>query len=147
LRDIDNEELLRLLAAGSIYLDVRTVEEFSAGHVPGAFNVPLLVRDEQGALVPNPDFLTIATALLEGKSEPIIACQAGGRSRKACALLGQTGRSDLLNYAGGFGGGRDPFGAKIPGYVATSAPVSTQPEPGHTYAELKERLLGSSGTP
>ncbi|KAJ8441061.1 hypothetical protein Cgig2_020352 [Carnegiea gigantea] len=33
-----------LLQAGHRYLDVRTPEEFSAGHVPGALNIPYLFR-------------------------------------------------------------------------------------------------------
>ena len=30
-------------------IDVRTVEEFEQGHIPGAFNVPILFRSAQGA--------------------------------------------------------------------------------------------------
>jgi rhodanese-related sulfurtransferase len=32
-----------------IYLDVRTVPEFEAGHVPGAKNVPVVEPDASGA--------------------------------------------------------------------------------------------------
>lgn len=38
------------------YVDVRTVEEFDQGHVPGAWNVPIAFRTPQG-MQPNPDFL------------------------------------------------------------------------------------------
>jgi len=40
---------------GSLLIDVRTPEEFSAGHVPGAYNVPFLFRGPSGA-APNPEF-------------------------------------------------------------------------------------------
>jgi rhodanese-related sulfurtransferase len=37
------------------FVDVRTVEEFEQGHVPGAYNIPLAFRTPQG-MQPNPDF-------------------------------------------------------------------------------------------
>lgn len=148
MRDIDNGELLERLADGALYLDVRTPEEFAAGHVPGSYNVPFFFRDVSGGFVDNPEFLTIATALIETSPAPIVvACQAGGRSRRACLALESTGKEDLLHFAGGYGGGRDPFGARIPGFLDTGAQVSTQAEAGHSYAELKENGAGSPRNP
>ncbi len=43
-----------------VYVDVRTVEEFDAGHVPGAYNVPILFRSPMG-MEPNPDFAATVT--------------------------------------------------------------------------------------
>ena len=45
------------LAAGSdcLLIDVRTPEEFSEGHVPGAYNVPFLFFGP-GGMRPNPQF-------------------------------------------------------------------------------------------
>ena len=40
-----------------VYVDVRTVEEFEQGHVPGSYNIPILFRTREG-MQPNPDFLT-----------------------------------------------------------------------------------------
>uniref|UniRef100_A0A803R7G9 Rhodanese domain-containing protein n=1 Tax=Cannabis sativa TaxID=3483 RepID=A0A803R7G9_CANSA len=37
-----------LLQAGHRYLDVRTPEEFSAGHAPGAVNIPYMYRVGSG---------------------------------------------------------------------------------------------------
>ena len=39
---------------GARFVDVRTVEEFAAGHVPGALNIPLFVRSPAGEMTPNP---------------------------------------------------------------------------------------------
>ena len=36
-------------------VDVRTVEEFDAGHVPGAYNIPFAFRSPLG-MQPNPEF-------------------------------------------------------------------------------------------
>ena len=41
-----------------IFVDVRTVEEFDQGHVPGAWNIPF-VRDPAGGMVPNADFVGV----------------------------------------------------------------------------------------
>jgi rhodanese-related sulfurtransferase len=38
-----------------IAIDVRTVEEFDLGHVPGAYNVPFVFRTAFG-MEPNPEF-------------------------------------------------------------------------------------------
>lgn len=146
MRDIDNGEMLERVSAGALYLDVRTTEEFAAGHVPGAYNVPLFSRDQNGSFVDNPEFLTIALALLKDKADPIVACQAGGRSRKACALLSGSGRADLLHFAGGYGGSRDPFGTKILGFVDSGVEAATGAEPGHSYSELRAHF-GNSRSP
>ena len=39
---------LELLQAGQRYLDVRTPEEFSVGHAPGAINIPYMYRVGSG---------------------------------------------------------------------------------------------------
>ncbi len=48
------------VAEGWTYVDVRTVEEFDAGHVPGAYNVPILFRSPMG-MEPNPEFTATVT--------------------------------------------------------------------------------------
>ena len=42
-----------------MYVDVRTVEEFDQGHVPGAWNIPFAFRDPAGGMVPNADFVEV----------------------------------------------------------------------------------------
>ena len=49
----------RMNAEDWAYVDVRTVEEFVEGHVPGACNVPFAFRDPGGGMVPNPDFVEV----------------------------------------------------------------------------------------
>ena len=56
-------ELLRGDAPHTL-VDVRTPEEFAAGHVPGAYNVPLLFRSPAG-MSPNPAFITALEAHFE----------------------------------------------------------------------------------
>jgi E3 ubiquitin-protein ligase RNF13 len=45
-----------LVESGYAYIDVRTVQEFEESHVPGSYNIPILLRTAQGML-PNPDFV------------------------------------------------------------------------------------------
>lgn len=40
-----------------IFVDIRTVEEFDGGHVPGSFNIPFLFRPPTGP-EPNPEFVS-----------------------------------------------------------------------------------------
>lgn len=49
----------RLDQGGWTYLDVRTVEEFEEGHVPGAYNVPILFRNPASGMTPNPEFVAV----------------------------------------------------------------------------------------
>ena len=47
----------RMDAGAWTYIDVRTVEEFDQGHVPGSWNVPFAFRDPTEGMVPNPEFV------------------------------------------------------------------------------------------
>ncbi len=42
-------------AEGHVFVDVRTVEEFKEGHVPGAYNIPFAFKGPFG-MEPNPAF-------------------------------------------------------------------------------------------
>ena len=60
LKRIDPEEAQKLLDSGDgyVYLDVRTEEEFRAGHVPGAANVAVMVANPAGpGMIPNLEFV------------------------------------------------------------------------------------------
>jgi rhodanese-related sulfurtransferase len=67
-------EAHRLQQAGSPLLDVRTPDEFRAGHAEGSVNIPL--GRLSGAAAELPDGAVVVTM-----------CQAGGRSGRAVALL------------------------------------------------------------
>ena len=51
-----------------VYVDVRTVEEFEQGHVPGAYNIPILFRTQLG-MQPNPEFLGVVKRLFSRKQK------------------------------------------------------------------------------
>ena len=72
-----------------VVLDVRTPEEFEAGHVPGAAN--LNYRDEK--------FLEKLAALDKGKTY-LVYCATGRRSTGATAKMKEVGFGKLFNFVG-----------------------------------------------
>ena len=111
----------------AVYLDVRTVEEFEAGHPAGAQNVPILFVDpatRQPRV--NPDFLGAVERIVPRTARLLVGCQSGGRSQRACELLADAGFQNLANVAGGFGGAHDQTGrVVIPGWRDAGLPVET----------------------
>ena len=89
VNDIEPEEALpEVKAAYSQFIDVRTPEEFAAGHAVRARNIPL--NELPGKL-----------DILE-KSEPIyVICQTGRRSKEAAELLSKKGFKWVFNVTGG----------------------------------------------
>src|SRR5262249_40526449 len=67
---------------GYVYVDVRSVPEFEAGHPIGAYNVPLMHPGPQG-MVPNPDFMSVMQQSFAKDRKIVVGCQAGGRSLRA----------------------------------------------------------------
>jgi rhodanese-related sulfurtransferase len=123
----------------SVYIDVRTEQEFINGHVPGSINVPVVWPDPATRqMTPNPDFVKVVSAHFGKDKRIIVGCQAGGRSQFAADLLAKDGFQDVSNMQGGFGGARDPMGRVITqGWSQLGFPVETEVPPGSSYASLK----------
>lgn len=85
---IDVADLAARMKAGTIELvDVRTPQEFAAGHIPGAVNMPL------------GNFDPAALPHVEGK-ETVLYCHSGNRSGKAASMVAATGEN-AVHLAGG----------------------------------------------
>ena len=69
---------------GAVLLDVRTPEEYAAGHVPGSRNIPL---DRIGG------------AQLDKSAPLFVYCRSGARSGQACAILTRRGY-EAVNIGG-----------------------------------------------
>lgn len=82
------EAMLRQNAA--VVVDVREVDEFAAGHIPGAINMPLSTF--QPSQLPNP----------AGK-KLVLACLGGKRSAMALDKCGVAQAEVDTHLAGGFG--------------------------------------------
>lgn len=136
-KKIQPEEALTHLKDGWVYLDVRTTEEFAAGHPEGAYNVPLL-QQGPGGMAPNPEFLKVVEANFEKDAKLVVGCKAGGRSAKACALLEQAGYSNLLDQTAGYLGKVNPFsGQQELGWHQKELPTKTEALEGRDYDALK----------
>jgi rhodanese-related sulfurtransferase len=120
-----------------VYIDVRTVREFSAGHPKGAVNIPVAFPDPARGMVMNEDFVRVVESHFPKDKKLIVGCQAGPRSDAAAKLLQQAGYEDVCNMRGGFGGMRDPSGRTIaPGWSTLGLPVSQENGEGVSYDSL-----------
>jgi rhodanese-related sulfurtransferase len=131
-------EVHALLAAEpeTIYLDVRSTQEFEQGHVPGSYNVPLLFMGA-GGMRPNPDFLAVVVQRFATGQRLVLGCKSGGRSARACELLAQHGYAHLVNMSGGFHGATDMSGNVLEaGWAACGFEATRESMPGRSWREL-----------
>ena len=122
---------------GYVYVDVRSVPEFAAGHPQGAYNVPLMNMGP-GGMAPNPDFMAVMAAFPKD-AKLIVGCKAGGRSARAAAMLESAGYTNVIDQRAGFEGAPDPATGRIaePGWRPAGLPVATSPLPDRTYEALR----------
>lgn len=88
---ISQEEALRIMQEeeGYIILDVRTLEEFSSGHIPGAVSLPNeSIGTEEIAELPDKDQLIL------------VYCRSGNRSKQASQKLAELGYTDVKEFGG-----------------------------------------------
>lgn len=71
---------------GAVLLDVRTPEEYAAGHLPGALNLNYRAPDVAEQL-----------ARLDPASTYVLYCASGNRSSKTAALLQERGFRHVVN--------------------------------------------------
>ena len=122
--------------AGYVYVDVRSMPEFEAGHPEGAYNIPL-VQMGPGGMAPNPDFLQVFEDSFPKDARLILGCQTGGRSLQAAQILQTRGFSDVIDQRAGFAGAPPTMGAAPePGWRALGLPVATQAGEGRAYPAL-----------
>ncbi len=143
IKRVSPQEAQRMMEdEGYVYLDVRSVPEFDAGHPRGAYNIPLL-HMKAGAMEPNGRFLDEVTASFPKDAKIVVGCKAGGRSLQAARILVDAGFADIVDQRAGFDGARNPFGrVEEPGWAHVSLPTASTPEPGRSYAEIAPKTKG-----
>ena len=142
IKRISPEETKQLLDSSSdhIYLDVRTVPEFDAGHVPGAKNIPVMEPSPTGLMQINPRFVETVEANFGKEAKCITGCQKGIRSLKAAELLLQAGFTDVADMRGGYGGEIDPMGQlAYPGWELRGYPTSRESKPEERHESLSKK--------
>ncbi|MDC3414716.1 rhodanese-like domain-containing protein [Aquibacillus sp. 3ASR75-11] len=91
ISQIEYDELVRIVQQGEnspILLDVREVEEYTDGHIPG---IPLLPMGEIVDVIDQ----------FERDEEYIFVCRSGRRSHEVAKFFKSNGFDKVRNYAGG----------------------------------------------
>ena len=85
-------DLAEIMRSGATLIDVRSTEEFKAGHIPGSVNIPLPLLESRLSSIP--------------QKKPVITCCASGmRSGSAKSMLKAKGY-EVYNGGGWSGLGR-----------------------------------------
>ena len=93
IQEVSLEGARQLIQEGATVLDVREPGEYSAGHVPGAMNIPRGLLEFKLASVPE----------LNDPNRPILVyCKTSGRAALATAVMQVMGISSAVSLAGGF---------------------------------------------
>jgi hydroxyacylglutathione hydrolase len=87
---LDTSKLHELAGKDHLQIvDVRSPEEWSRGHLPGAVHIPLAQLPDR-------------VAELDSSVPVVLLCQGGGRSSIATSFLQSRGATNVSNLAGGF---------------------------------------------
>ena len=90
-RQINMDEAVKMMAeeTGYIILDVRRPDEFAAGHIPNAINMP------------NESISTVEIPELPDKDQLILVyCRSGRRSKEAAEKLVKLGYTNIVEFGG-----------------------------------------------
>ncbi|HET9123087.1 MAG TPA: rhodanese-like domain-containing protein [Acidiferrobacteraceae bacterium] len=101
IQEISAAELEQRLAGEPelLVVDVREINEYRAGHIPGALLVPRGILE--GAA--DPDYPHRIEALCQARTRPVVLyCKTGGRSALATYTLTQMGFAQVASLMGGF---------------------------------------------
>lgn len=124
---------------GYVYVDVRSIPEFEAGHPTGAYNVPLMHMGP-GGMSPNPEFMAVMEKSFPRDAKLLVGCKTGGRSQRAAAILESGGYTNVVDQRAGFEGAVGPSGRLIePGWRPMGLPTSREAAPDHKYEGLKAK--------
>ena len=86
--DIDQGVEEYRTAPDAVLVDVRTVQEYREGHIPGSKNVPLQQLDKISSVVKKKDIPLF------------VYCYSGSRSRQAASMLRRMGYTNVNNIGG-----------------------------------------------
>jgi len=94
VKHVEAAEAAKIIAEGKVAIvDVRTADEFKAGHIQGAKNIDISSGDFEAQL-----------AKLDKSQPTLVHCQAGGRSTRALKTLEKLGFTQVIHLDDGFGG-------------------------------------------
>lgn len=133
------EAYTKMTNEAHVYVDVRTAEEFAAGHPAGAFNVPVMIAAAAG-LAPNPEFVAVMERGFAKDTPIIVGCKMGGRSARAVKELVLAGFTRVLDQRAGWDGARGSFGELTePGWSRADLPTGTGAPADRSYEAVRAR--------
>ena len=139
VRRVSPREADELMQQGYVYLDVRSIPEFEAGHPTGAYNVPIMHHGAAG-MQPNADFMNVVGKVFAKDTKLVVGCRSGGRSLRAAQMLLAAGFEDVVDQRAGLAGARDAFGQlQEAGWQAEGLPMTVEAHPERTYEALLQR--------
>lgn len=92
IKEVSTAESQALLGK-RVFVDVREYDEFAAGHLPGAINIPRGVLEFKIGMVPE-------CANKDGTF--VVYCRTSGRAALSVVQLQKIGYRDVISMAGGF---------------------------------------------
>jgi len=114
---------------GYVYVDVRSIPEFEAGHPEGAFNIPVAHATPQG-MAPNLEFSSVVEKSFGKDARIIVGCRSGGRSLQAASILQSVGFTSVVDQRAGYEGSGEP------GWRPLGLPTVKVGAPGRDYESL-----------
>lgn len=91
--DVNVAEFQQLISKEGIQLvDVRTPEEYNAGHIKNAKSINFF----------DSDFKEQSTTILDKNKPVYLYCRSGGRSAKSAKIYKEAGFTKVYNLLGGF---------------------------------------------
>ena len=106
IREIPATEVHAPAVDECVLIDVREPDEYAAGHLPGAINLPRGILEFR--IEAHPAMACVPSEPLSVKSRPLVVyCLTGGRAALAADSLQQLGFSRVSSLAGGINAWRE----------------------------------------
>ena len=111
IHEVALEDAETAIRAAGLLLDVREADEFQAGHIPGAINIPRGVLEFK---------LSNDPALCARELNIVLYCKTSGRAALAACSLQAMGYRQVQSLAGGFdawsAAGKAQIAANLPNF-------------------------------
>lgn len=92
-KTVSQKKFQRLITKkNTVLLDVRTPDEYNAGHIPGSLQIDVLKTEDFKKQV----------AVLDKTKTYLLYCRSGKRSKEAMLLMKESGFTKLYDLEGGF---------------------------------------------
>lgn len=109
IHEVEVDAAQPVLNAADVVIDVREADEYAAGHIPGAINIP------RGLL----EFRLSSTLALDSRAlNVVIYCKTSGRAALSAVAMADMGYLNVQSIAGGYDS-----------WVAAGKPVMTPAVP------------------